>query len=201
MPVFIFDLDGTLTQTETLPRIARHYAVAGDMAELTRRTVQGEAPFAESFTERVKILGRFPVEDVADLLEQTPLFPDVVSFIQANSDCCAIATANLSCWVHKLAARIGCVCHASDATVVTGTVAHINTILAKEDIVARYKRSGQTVVFIGDGDNDLEAMRQADISIACGLAHPPAPSILAIADHAVFDEAALCRLLTRLRDS
>lgn len=195
MPVFIFDLDGTLTQTEMLPLIARHFNVAEDIAELTRLTVQGEMPYNDSFIARVGMLGQFPVDEVASLLEATPIFPKVLSFIQNNKESCVIATSNLTCWIHKLTARIGCACHASEADIIDGKIAGISSILKKEDIVAHYKQDGQKAVFIGDGHNDLEAMLQADIAIACGLAHPPAASLLAVADHRVDDESTLCRVL------
>ena len=54
--------------------------------------------------------------------------------------------------------------------------------LRKEQIVEQYKALGETVVFIGDGNNDIEAMRIADVSIASGLTHKPAKSILTVTD-------------------
>jgi hypothetical protein len=53
---------------------------------------------------------------------------------------------------------------------------------------------------IGDGNNDMEAMREADISIACGLIHYPARSILSIADYLIFEENSLYKLLNQIRE-
>ena len=53
---------------------------------------------------------------------------------------------------------------------------------------------------IGDGNNDMEAMRIADVSIACGLVHYPARSILTIVDYVVFSEQSLLRLLNQLKE-
>jgi choline kinase len=41
-------------------------------------------------------------------------------------------------------------------------------------------------------------MRDADISIACGLIHAPAKSVLSITDYSVYSEDALCRLLNQI---
>ena len=54
------------------------------------------------------------------------------------------------------------------------------------------------MVVIGEGNNDLEAMRTADISIASGLTHQPANSVLGIADYVIYEEEALCRQLNQL---
>jgi choline kinase len=77
-------------------------------------------------------------------------------------------------------------------------VVKLKSILRKEDIVDRYRALGETVVFIGDGNNDLEAMRHSNISIATGLTHNPAQSLLSICDYVVYNEQALCRQLKQL---
>lgn len=77
-------------------------------------------------------------------------------------------------------------------------VARITSILKKENVVYRYRSEGCEVVYVGDGNNDLEAMRLADISIANGITHSPATSILGVADYVVYTEEALCRQLNQL---
>ena len=51
---------------------------------------------------------------------------------------------------------------------------------------------------MGDGNNDLEAMRHANFSIAVGLTHNPAKSLLSIVDYIFYNEKALCRQLNQL---
>lgn len=195
---FIFDLDGTLTKNETLPIISEHFSLQEKIAELTMQTVQGNIPFVESFIRRVSILGKCPVSEVSDLLEKVELHEKVHSFITAHPENCIIATGNLFCWIDKLAQKIGCKTFFSEALVENNTVTKITAILHKEAVVDYYKKQGDFVVFIGDGNNDMEAMRLADVSIATGLIHAPAKSILAVADYAVYCEEALCRLLNQL---
>ena len=194
---FIFDLDGTITSQETLPLIARHFGIEEEIEELTRETINGNIPFAESFSKRVRILGALPVAEVSGLLSTVPIYPAVMEFIQSNSDNCIIATGNLLCWVDKLVQRIGCDCYSSDAIIENGKVAKLTKIVQKEHVVEKYQKMGAKVVFVGDGDNDAEAMRIADVSIASGLTHYPAGSVLAVSDHLVFTEEALCRQLNQ----
>ena len=195
---FLFDLDGTVTSQETLPVIANHFNCQEEIAELTKRTVAGNVPFIESFIRRVNILGKYSVCETSKLLGQVPLYPEIESFINKYRTDCIIVTGNLTCWCDDLFRKIGCKCYGSEAEMEDDHVVKLKSILRKEDVVDRYKALGETVVFIGDGNNDLEAMRHANISIATGLTHSPAQSLLAICDYVVFNEHALCRQLKQL---
>lgn len=195
---FIFDLDGTLTLKETLPIISNHFGINEEISKLTAKTIKGDIPFIESFIKRIHILGDLPVTEVNDLLGKVELSEKVLSFIHDNKENCIIATGNFSAWVEKLCQKIDCQYYASEGLVENNKIKKLTHILKKEDIVSKYKKEGEEIIFIGDGNNDVEAMRIADISIACGLIHLPANSVLSVADYSVFDENALYRLLNQI---
>ena len=131
------------------------------------------------------LLGKYPVDEISSLLAQVALHEKLYHFIQKNNDNCIIATGNLFCWIKVLLEKFQCKAYYSEAVVENNQVKKIHSILRKENIVEKYKREGYQVVFIGDGNNDMEAMRIADISIATGLVHYPASSVLSVADYAV----------------
>lgn len=195
---FLFDLDGTVTSAETLPIIAKHFKCQDEISELTKRTIQGNVPFIESFIRRVNILGNYPVSKVSELLSKVELYPEIKLFIDKHRADCIIVTGNLTCWCEGLFKKIGCQCYGSEAECEGDKVVKLRTILRKEAIVDQYKALGETVVFIGDGNNDLEAIRHANISIAAGITHSPAQSLLSICDYVVYNEHALCRQLYQL---
>ena len=195
---FLFDLDGTVTAKETLPIISEHFGCSDKISELTTKTVQGNVPFIESFIRRVNILGQYSVKETNELLTEVPLYPGVADFIRKHSEDCIIVTGNLTCWCEGLFKKIGCQCYGSEAQVEGDRVVKLKTILRKEQIVDQYKALGETVVFIGDGNNDLEAMRHANISIAAGLTHNPAQSLMSICDYVIYNEDALCRQMHQL---
>lgn len=195
---FLFDLDGTITSEETLPIISEHFNCQNEISNLTKQTVQGNVPFVESFIRRVNILGKYSVAETSNLLASVPLYEKVKDFIDNHRSDCVVVTGNLTCWCEKLFEKIGCQCYGSTAEVKDDKIVKITSILRKEEIVERFKALGETVVFIGDGNNDLEAMRQANISIASGLTHNPAVSLLSICDYVIFNENALCRQLKQL---
>lgn len=195
---FLFDLDGTVTSAETLPIIANHFDCKEEISELTKRTVQGNIPFIESFIRRVNILGKYSISETSDLLAQVPLYPKIKEFIDSHREDCIIVTGNLTCWCDGLFKKIGCQCYGSEAECESDKVVKLKSILRKEQIVDQYKALGEMVVFIGDGNNDLEAMRHANISISVGLTHNPAQSLMAITDYVIFNEHALCRQMRQL---
>lgn len=195
---FLFDLDGTVTSAETLPIIAQHFDCVEQISELTARTIQGNVPFVESFIRRVNILGGYSVSEVSELLSKVPLYPQIARFISEHKEDCIIVTGNLTCWCDGLFKTIGCQCYGSEAECENDHVVKLKTILRKEQIVDQYRALGETVVFIGDGNNDLEAMRHANISIATGLTHNPAQSLMSICDYVIFDENALVRQMRQL---
>ena len=94
--------------------------------------------------------------------------------------------------------RIGCTYFASEALVKDNHIEKLISILRKEHIVKKFQEEGHRVVFIGDGNNDVEAMRQADVSIASSLTHEPTASVLSVADYWVLNEVSLCRQLNQL---
>lgn len=195
---FLFDLDGTVTSIETLPVISEHFGCTEQILELTAKTVQGNVPFVESFIRRVNILGDYSVNEISDLLAKVPLYGNIAKFIDDHKEDCIIVTGNLTCWCEGLFKKIGCKCYGSEAECVDDKVIKLRSILRKEQIVEQYKSLGETVVFIGDGNNDLEAMRQANVSIAVGLTHNPAQSLMSICDYIIFNENALVRQLRQL---
>ena len=195
---FVFDLDGTVTAEETLPLIADHFNIQQKIDVITKETIEGNIPFVESFIRRVNILGVLPVSEISSLLEKVKLYPQLHAFIQENKEHCIITTGNLRCWVDKLLDRIGCESYCSEAIVENDKVVQLSSILKKEDMVENLQKNGYKTVYIGDGNNDMEAMRMADIAIAVGMTHSPSKSLLPISDYLIFNEKALCRQLNQL---
>ena len=196
---FVFDLDGTLTTAETLPVIARLFGIEEEIDALTSSTVRGDVPFIESFLRRVNILGRYDSKEISGALASLEVFPAVQQFIINNKEICAIATGNLDVWVEQLALRFECELFSSEGEKDEAGVIRLKKILKKEDVVRALQSQGESVVFVGDGNNDAEAMRLADVSIAVGLVHEPAVSVVQVADYVVYDESALTRLLKQLQ--
>ncbi len=196
--IFIFDLDGTLTQQETLPLIAAKFGKSGEIEALTREAVSGVAPFEQNFIRRVQQLGTCPVSEVSNLLGGVSCFENLKAFIRTYSDQCVIATGNLDVWIEQLVAGFGCPVFSSTSQKHDDGSVSVLKVLRKEDVVRRYQDQGHRVVFIGDGANDVVAMQMADVAIACGFLRPAEPCVTAVCDVTVQSEDALLRELSIL---
>ena len=87
--------------------MARGLGLDEEIAELTRLTIEGEIPFADSFSRRVKILGEFGIEEIHRSLENVRYFERILSFILERPDKCSIVTGNLDVWIAPLVSDWG----------------------------------------------------------------------------------------------
>ena len=194
-----FDLDGTLTTTEILPCIAAELGVAGEIATLTRLTMAGKILFEDSMRLLTLILGQVPLTRVHEVLISIPVAGVLLDFIQQNTDRCFVVTGNLDIWIAPLIQRIGCGVFSSSAKLVDGMV-RLESILSKDKAVDALRTSGRfdRIVAVGDGANDVAMLNAAELGIAYGGVHAPAPSAILAADMVVHDAGTLCKILKAL---
>lgn len=209
MTLFAFDLDGTVTRCELLPRIAAAISREREMADLTRLTLSGALPFEESFLRRFAMLRGIPLERIWEMVGCAPLDADILQFIKAHREQCVIVTGNLDLWVAPLLERIGCRYFASEGEENADGL-RLKAILDKGEVLRRLRvedasrrtQAGKAappvrIVATGEGINDIPMLREAEVPIAFAGVHTPAPEVLRHALHVVGSGAALCALLER----
>lgn len=196
--VFLFDLDATVTKEEILPALAEQVGLLEEMREMTEKTMRGEIPFQSSFLARVEMLKTIPVSRVAEIVEKTPLNEELVQFIRTHASRCYIVTGNIDVWIEKLIKRIGLPmshCYCSSASVSDDYIISVNSVVDKEKIAKQFV---VPVVAVGDGSNDAEMVRLADVGIGYGGVRPVAYSLMCNATHVICDEHKLCNFLHTL---
>ena len=196
--VFLFDLDATVTKEEILPALAAQVGLLEEMREMTEKTMRGEIPFQSSFLARVEMLKTIPVSRVAEIVEKTPLNEELVQFIRTHASRCYIVTGNIDIWIEKLIKRIGLPmshCYCSSASVSEDYIISVNSVVDKEQIAKQFV---VPVVAVGDGSNDAEMVRLADVGIGYGGVRPVAYSLMCNATHVICDEHRLCSFLHTL---
>ena len=196
--VFLFDLDATVTKEEILPALAEQVGLLEEMREMTEKTMRGEIPFQSSFLARVEMLKTIPVSRVAEIVEKIPLNEELVQFIRTHASRCYIVTGNIDVWIEKLIKRIGLPmshCYCSSASVSDDYIISVNSVVDKEKIAKQFV---VPVVAVGDGSNDAEMVRLADVGIGYGGVRPVAYSLMCNATHVICDEHRLCSFLHML---
>lgn len=196
--VFLFDLDATVTKEEILPALAEQVGLLEEMQEMTEKTMRGEIPFQSSFLARVEMLKTIRVSRVAEIVEKTPLNEELVQFIHAHASRCYIVTGSIDVWIEELIKRIGLPmshCYCSSASVSDDYIVSVNSVVDKEKIVKQFV---VPVVAVGDGSNDAEMVRLADVGIGYGGVRPVAYSLMCNATHVICDEHRLCSFLHTL---
>jgi len=196
---YCFDLDGTISTLEILPCIAAELGVSDEISSLTRLTMDGHIPFPESLRLRALILGQVAIERVHQTIDMVPLDPHLVSFLSEYTKDCFIITGNLDLWIAPLLDRLGCNWVSSQAIHVEGRL-RVEHVLDKSQAIRQIRSAGthSRIVAVGDGANDIPMFQEADLAVAYGGVHPPAPSAAAAASIIVHDSKTLCTLLKAL---
>ena len=195
-PLFVFDLDSTVTGCELLPRLARAAGVEAEMRLRTERCMAGDSSFAQDFPSRVEMLSALPLSRAREIAAGIPLNPRIAEFLRAHPQRSMILTGNLDVWIAPILERLNMAgrCLSSRARVEGDRVCGVACLLDK-DIAAQ--TLPRPFIAIGDGDNDVGMLRAANLSIAFGGVRRPASRVIDAAQLYIQDEAALCALLAR----
>lgn len=195
--IFLFDLDSTLTKQEILPTISKELGIYEKMSQLTESTMRGEIPFKQSFLQRVELLKNIPVSEVSRMIGEIKLNELLIEFIKKNQERCYVVTGNLDVWIEDLMKKIGMEKNlfCSKALVKDDYIQDIFSIVDKNAVISQMVLP---FVAVGDGNNDAEMIEEAEIGIGYGGVREIAPSVLACASHAIYDEKKLVEFLERL---
>lgn len=195
--MFLFDLDSTVTSQEILPTIAKKVGIYEKMSSLTESTMRGEMPFKQSFLQRVELLKHIPVSEVRQMVTEIQLNELLVDFIRNHQDICYIVTGNLDVWIEDLVQKIGMERNTfcSKALVRDDYIQDVFSIVDKNAVVSQMVLP---FVAVGDGNNDAEMIEAAAIGIGYGGVREIAPSVLACAGYAIYNEKTLVEFLQRL---
>ena len=193
-PLFVFDLDSTITKCELLPFFAAPVGRAEEMAALTEQAMGKNAGFAQNFADRVSLLISQPVSHLRRMAAGVPLHTHIADFICEAREHCLIVTGNLDVWIDSLIERLRMHgrCFCSQARVQNDRIQSISHILDKRAVAAHLPHP---FIAIGDGDNDLGLFSHADLSLGFSGARALSPRVQAAVDIIFSDEIELATYL------
>lgn len=195
-PLFVFDLDSTVTRCELLPFLAANAGMGDELERLTERAMRENIPFAEDFVRRVSLLKEIPVSQACEAAANAPVNEAIVRFLKQHSERCRILTGNLDVWIERLMERMGMTGRfdSSRACVKVDQLLGVTEVLSKKSAC---EKLGRPFIAVGDGSNDVDMLRAADLGIAFGGVRRVSQAVQAAADVLIEDEWALVELLQR----
>ncbi|MDT8870386.1 phosphoserine phosphatase SerB [Komagataeibacter rhaeticus] len=177
--LLVADMDSTIVNCETLDDIAAHAGIGEKIAEITRRSMNGEIEFESALHERVALLAGRPVSLLERAWQDVKLNTgalELVRTMRANGARTALVSGGFTFFTRKVAARCGFdENHANtlltQGDTLTGRVGE--PILGPDAKLAHLKRlvkeemlDMDDAMATGDGANDLAMLRVAGAGIA-----------------------------------
>lgn len=177
--VLIADMDSTIVTSETLDELAAFAGLKDRIAEITRRSMNGEVDFAQALRLRVGMLKGLGLEALERTWEATELMPgamELVGTMRANGALTALVSGGFTFFTGRVCRKVGFDLHRSnellhDGTALTGLVGE--PILDRDAKLATLKelaaQRGVTLeqtLSVGDGANDLAMLRAAGLGVA-----------------------------------
>jgi phosphoserine phosphatase len=190
--LLLADMDSTIVTSETLDEIAAFAGLKEQIAEITRRSMNGELDFAQALTARVAMLRG--LEDTAleatwKATELTPGAAELVGTMRANGAHTALVSGGFTFFTARVAELVGFHEHHANTLLVeegklTGAVGQ--PILDRDAKLATLKRLAAQLgvplaeaATVGDGANDLAMIQAAGL----GVAFRAKPVVAAAARH------------------
>lgn len=189
MRLFLFDVDSTLINEEVIELIAAHAGVDKEVAQITERAMAGELDFAESLKERVALLhgiSSVALFDVSKKVTLTNGAVELIAAIQDAGDVAAVVSGGFLEVITPIMQQLGIKDYLANSLeiaedLLTGKVS--GKIIDREAKAVflnelRTKYCPIQTIAVGDGANDIDMIKAADI----GIAFCAKPALQAVAD-------------------
>jgi len=177
--LLVADMDSTIVTSETLDELAAEAGLKDVVAEITRRSMNGEIDFPTALRERVLMLRGLTLDALERTWTKVSLMPgarELVATMRANGATTALVSGGFTFFTERVAALCGFDAHHAnellhEAGVLTGAVGE--PILDRDAKRAALLRlaAGRGLrridtLAVGDGANDLAMLREAGLGIA-----------------------------------
>jgi phosphoserine phosphatase len=195
--LLLADMDSTIVTSETLDEIAAYAGLKAQIAEITRRSMNGELDFRQALIERVGMLTGLDASALDRTWEATEITPGaqaLVATMRAHGAYCALVSGGFTFFTGRVADKLGFHAHYSNTLLVaegklTGKVAE--PILDRDAKLASLKRLAaehglplSAALTVGDGANDLAMLQAAGLGVAYRAKPVVAAAARARVDHA-----------------
>jgi phosphoserine phosphatase len=195
--LLLADMDSTIVTSETLDEIAAFAGLKERIAEITKRSMNGEMDFRTALIERVGMLAGLPVSALERTWEATALTGGaraLVATMRAHGAHCALVSGGFTFFTSRVKDLVGFDWHQSNTLIeadgkLTGKVGE--PILDRDAKLAALTRMAaeqglplEAALTVGDGANDLAMIQAAGLGVAFRAKPVVAAAARAKLDHA-----------------
>jgi phosphoserine phosphatase len=183
--LLVSDMDSTIITIECIDELADFAGLKPQIAEVTRRAMNGELDFAAALRERVALLAGLPRQAIAAVIEERlrlmPGARTLVRTMRAHGACTALVSGGFTEFTRHVQRSCGFdVEEANELEMADGRltgrlVGELRGAEAKlqtlERLRDRLRLPGILTLAVGDGANDLPMIQAAGLGVAF-RAHP-----------------------------
>ena len=201
----VFDLDNVIIDGEAIDEIGKLANVEDEIAEITKKAMEGEIDFETSIKDRVKLLEGVSTEDIEKVADELPLMngaSETIARLKDEDVDVAIISGSFDIVAEKIKEKLGIdSVYTNSFTVeddkltgeVTGPLVSGSKLDVLKDHIENADISLEEVVAVGDGANDISMIESA----GCGIAFNAKDSVKEIAD-IIVDEKDLTKVLDEI---
>ncbi len=190
--LFFADMDSTIVTSETLDELAVFAGVGDQVAEITKRTMNGTVDFYEAIRLRVGMLKGLPESTLKKVLEHTEVSAGVeitLRVLNKHGVHSSIVSSGFTYFTAGIAARCGFDDHFGNVMEIENgaLTGHVpEPILDKDAKLATLRMKCEQfgcdpvqALAIGDGSNDIPMLQAAGL----GIAYRPRPIVAETIDN------------------